>query len=173
MQEAYPFTAGPKATPRIRGLHCAGTRFPAQANRWSRCADTRTEPLTLLTRVGTRCASSGRAGCPRIGRHWLTSESPWSENAVRVLAGTGGKRPRAGGYYLLICARAVFRLIFSVGGVVNLAHGAFYALGATHRSKSPNPRLRPAVVLSPIAVAMLAFLFERYILRRFSPPIRS
>jgi len=33
-----------------------------------------------------------------------------------------------GGYYLLIALG--LSLIFSVGGVVNLAHGAFYALGA-------------------------------------------
>jgi hypothetical protein len=33
-----------------------------------------------------------------------------------------------GGYYLLITLG--LSLIFSVGGVVNLAHGAFYALGA-------------------------------------------
>jgi len=33
-----------------------------------------------------------------------------------------------GGYYLLISLG--LSLIFSVGGVVNLAHGAFYALGA-------------------------------------------
>ena len=32
------------------------------------------------------------------------------------------------GYYLLIALGLSF--IFSVGGVVNLAHGAFYALGA-------------------------------------------
>ena len=33
-----------------------------------------------------------------------------------------------GGYYLLIALG--LSLIFSVGGVVNLAHGAFYAFGA-------------------------------------------
>ena len=33
-----------------------------------------------------------------------------------------------GGYYLLIALG--LSLIFSLGGVVNLAHGAFYALGA-------------------------------------------
>ena len=41
-----------------------------------------------------------------------------------------------GGYYLLIALG--LSLIFSVGGVVNLAHGAFYALGATPPSKSQN-----------------------------------
>ena len=33
-----------------------------------------------------------------------------------------------GGYYLLVALG--LSLIFSIGGVVNLAHGAFYALGA-------------------------------------------
>ena len=33
-----------------------------------------------------------------------------------------------GGYYLLLALG--LSLIFSVGGVVNLGHGAFYALGA-------------------------------------------
>ena len=33
-----------------------------------------------------------------------------------------------GGYYLLLALG--LSLIFSVGGVVNLAHGAFYAIGA-------------------------------------------
>ena len=33
-----------------------------------------------------------------------------------------------GGYYLLLALG--LSLIFSVGGIVNLAHGAFYAIGA-------------------------------------------
>src|ERR1700709_371895 len=71
-----------------------------------------------------------------------------------------------GGYYLLIALG--LSLIFSVGGVVNLAHGAFYALGA-YASVELTKHLGfgPAVVLSPIAVAMLGILFERFILRRF------
>src|ERR1700731_1656100 len=79
-----------------------------------------------------------------------------------------------GGYYLLIALG--LSLIFSVGGVVNLAHGAFYALGA-YASVEITKYLGfgPAVVISPLAVAMLGILFERYILRRFSPadPILS
>jgi branched-chain amino acid transport system permease protein len=79
-----------------------------------------------------------------------------------------------GGYYLLIALG--LSLIFSVGGVVNLAHGAFYALGA-YVSVEITKYLGfgPAVVMSPIAVAMLGILFERYILRRFytADPILS
>ena len=79
-----------------------------------------------------------------------------------------------GGYYLLIALG--LSLIFSVGGVVNLAHGAFYALGA-YVSVQITRYLGfgPAVVLSPVAVALLGILFERYILRRFysADPILS
>jgi len=79
-----------------------------------------------------------------------------------------------GGYYLLIALG--LSLIFSVGGVVNLAHGAFYALGA-YISVVITKYLGfgPAVVGSPIAVALLGILFERFLLRRFygADPILS
>src|SRR3954467_8940791 len=79
-----------------------------------------------------------------------------------------------GGYYLLIALG--LSLIFSVGGIVNLAHGAFYALGA-YISVEITKFLGfgPAVVLSPIAVALPGILFERFILRRFydADPILS
>ena len=79
-----------------------------------------------------------------------------------------------GGYYLLVALG--LQLIFSVGGVVNLAHGAFYALGA-YVSIEVAKRLGfgPAVTLSPVAVALLGVLFERFILRRFytADPILS
>ena len=79
-----------------------------------------------------------------------------------------------GGYYLLIALG--LSLIFSVGGVVNLAHGAFYALGA-YASLEIAKLLgfAPAVVLSPLAVASLGIAFERFILRRFytADPILS
>jgi len=79
-----------------------------------------------------------------------------------------------GGYYLLIALG--LSLIFSVGGVVNLAHGGFYALGA-YVSLEIARRLGfgAAVALSPVAVAMLGILFERFILRRFytADPILS
>jgi branched-chain amino acid transport system permease protein len=79
-----------------------------------------------------------------------------------------------GGYYLLIALG--LSLIFSVGGIVNLAHGAFYAFGA-YASVELTKHLgfAPAVVLSPVAVGLLGILFERFILRRFytADPILS
>lgn len=71
-----------------------------------------------------------------------------------------------GGYYLLIALG--LSLIFSVGGVVNLAHGAFYAFGAYAAVEITRVLgFGPAVVLSPVAVAVLGVLFERFLLRRF------
>src|SRR5882757_9583905 len=79
-----------------------------------------------------------------------------------------------GGYYLLIALG--LSLIFSVGGVVNLAHGAFYALGA-YVSLEVAQRLGfgAAVALSPVVVGFLGLFFERFILRRFyaADPILS
>jgi branched-chain amino acid transport system permease protein len=79
-----------------------------------------------------------------------------------------------GGYYLLIALG--LSLIFSVGGVVNLAHGAFYALGAYGAVELVKYMdFGPAVVLSPVCVALLGILFERFLLRRFytADPILS
>jgi branched-chain amino acid transport system permease protein len=79
-----------------------------------------------------------------------------------------------GGYYLLIALG--LSLIFSVGGIVNLAHGAFYALGA-YLSVAITQYLgfAPAAAISPLAVALIGILFERFILRRFytADPILS
>ena len=71
-----------------------------------------------------------------------------------------------GGYYLLLALG--LSLIFSVGGVVNLAHGAFYAIGA-YLSLAIGQSLGwgAGVVLSPVAVGVLGILFERLLLRRF------
>ncbi|WP_226626198.1 branched-chain amino acid ABC transporter permease [Alloyangia pacifica] len=71
-----------------------------------------------------------------------------------------------GGYYLLIALG--LSLIFSVGGIVNLSHGAFYALGAyVFVQLSGTLGFTAAVAVSPIVVALLGILFERFILRRF------
>src|SRR3974390_3651324 len=79
-----------------------------------------------------------------------------------------------GGYFLLIALG--LSLIFSGGGVVNLAHGAFYALGAyISIAIARYLGFGPSVVLSPVAVALLGILFERFLLRRFyaAAPILS
>jgi branched-chain amino acid transport system permease protein len=71
-----------------------------------------------------------------------------------------------GGYYLLIALG--LSLIFSLGGVVNLAHGAFYALGAYLAVEiTRHVGFAGALVLSPLAVGMLGILFERFLLRHF------
>jgi branched-chain amino acid transport system permease protein len=71
-----------------------------------------------------------------------------------------------GGYYLLIALG--LSLIFSVGGVVNLAHGAFYALGAYVSIEIGKVLgFGPGVLLAPLVVACLGIFFERFILRRF------
>jgi branched-chain amino acid transport system permease protein len=72
----------------------------------------------------------------------------------------------AGAYYLLIALG--LSLIFSLGGVVNLAHGAFYAIGA-YLAVTIGEKLgfTGAVFLSPIAVGILGVIVERSLLRRF------
>ena len=79
-----------------------------------------------------------------------------------------------GGYYLLLALG--LSLIFSVGGIVNLAHGAFYAIGA-YVSLEVTRRLGfgASVVISPLVVGLLGVAFERFLLRRFynADPILS
>src|SRR5512134_2373181 len=71
-----------------------------------------------------------------------------------------------GGYYLLIALG--LSLIFSVGGIVNLAHGAFYAVGAYLSLTIGNSfGFGAGVVISPLVVGLLGVLFERFLLRRF------
>src|SRR5512147_2985540 len=79
-----------------------------------------------------------------------------------------------GGYYLLIALG--LSLIFSVGGIVNLAHGAFYALGAYLALEISNRAgFAASVVVSPVLVGLLGIAFERFLLRRFytADPILS
>jgi branched-chain amino acid transport system permease protein len=79
-----------------------------------------------------------------------------------------------GGYYLLLALG--LSLIFSVGGIVNLSHGAFYALGA-YLSLTVSQKLGfgAGVVISPLLVGLLGIAFERVLLRRFytADPILS
>ena len=72
----------------------------------------------------------------------------------------------AGAYYLLIALG--LSLIFSLGGVVNLAHGAFYAIGA-YLAVTIGTRLgfTGAALISPVLVGILGVAVERLLLRRF------
>jgi branched-chain amino acid transport system permease protein len=72
----------------------------------------------------------------------------------------------AGAYYLLIALG--LSLIFSLGGLVNLAHGAFYALGAYFAVKLADTiGYTGAFIASPVAVAMIGLVVERFLFRRF------
>ena len=72
----------------------------------------------------------------------------------------------AGAYYLLIALG--LSLIFSLGGIVNLAHGAFYAIGA-YLAVSIGQALgfAGALLLSPLIVGVLGVVIERLLFRRF------
>ena len=71
-----------------------------------------------------------------------------------------------GAYYIILALG--LSLIFSLGGVVNLAHGAFYALGA-YLAYEIQRRLgfAGAMALSPIGVALIGVVIERLAIRRF------
>lgn len=70
-----------------------------------------------------------------------------------------------GSYYILLSLG--LSLIFSLGGVVNLAHGAFYAVGA-YLAWEVEKRVGffGAMALSPVGVALFGILIERFALRR-------
>jgi len=71
-----------------------------------------------------------------------------------------------GAYYLLIALG--LSLIFSLGGLVNLAHGAFYALGAYLAVQlADHIGFAGALVVSPVLVAMFGLVVERFLFRRF------
>jgi branched-chain amino acid transport system permease protein len=72
----------------------------------------------------------------------------------------------AGAYYLLIALG--LSLIFSLGGIVNLAHGAFYAIGA-YLAVTIGRHLgfTGALLISPVLVGILGVVIERLLLRRF------
>jgi branched-chain amino acid transport system permease protein len=71
-----------------------------------------------------------------------------------------------GAYYLLIALG--LSLIFSLGGLVNLAHGAFYALGAYFAVELADTLgFGGVLVASPVLVAMIGLVVERFLFRRF------
>jgi len=80
----------------------------------------------------------------------------------------------AGAYYLLIALG--LSLIFSLGGIVNLAHGAFYAIGAYLTVLlSPHIGFAGTFVAAPVLVGLLGIAIERLLFRRFyrADPILS
>jgi len=80
----------------------------------------------------------------------------------------------SGVYYLLIALG--LSLIFSLGGIVNLAHGAFYAIGAYLTVLlSPHIGFVGTFVAAPVLVGMLGIAIERLLFRRFyrADPILS
>jgi len=79
-----------------------------------------------------------------------------------------------GVYYLLIALG--LSLIFSLGGIVNLAHGAFYALGAYLTViLSRQIGFAATFVAAPVLVGLLGVIIERLLFRRFyrADPILS
>lgn len=79
-----------------------------------------------------------------------------------------------GVYYLLIALG--LSLIFSLGGIVNLAHGAFYAIGAYLTIVlAPHLGFGGALIASPVLVALIGIVVERSLFQRFyrSDPILS
>src|SRR5919198_450649 len=69
---------------------------------------------------------------------------------------------------LLFILAAGLSLIFGMMDVVNLAHGAFYMLGAyiTLALVQRTGQFWPALVLAPLAVALLGLVIEPLMLRR-------
>ncbi len=71
-----------------------------------------------------------------------------------------------GFYYLLIALG--LSLIFSLGGIVNLAHGAFFAIGAYLAVIfTPYTGYFGALILSPLIVAAIGVAVERGLFTRF------
>jgi len=80
----------------------------------------------------------------------------------------------SGVYFLLIALG--LSLIFSLGGIVNLAHGAFYAIGAYLTVVlSRHIGFAATFVAAPALVGLLGIVIERLLLRRFyrADPILS
>ena len=79
-----------------------------------------------------------------------------------------------GAYYLLIALG--LSLIFSLGGIVNLAHGGFYAIGAYLAVKlADRIGFFGVMIVSPILVGLIGVAVERLLFRRFyrADPILS
>lgn len=72
------------------------------------------------------------------------------------------------GAYLTLIALGL-SLIFSLGGIINLAHGAFYAIGAYLAVEIQSLLGYPAaVVLAPVLTACVGMVVEAFLLRRLA-----
>jgi branched-chain amino acid transport system permease protein len=70
-----------------------------------------------------------------------------------------------GSFYIILSLG--LSLIFSLGGVVNLAHGAFYAIGAYLAYEvEKRAGFGSAVIISPVLVALIGIVIERLFLKR-------
>ena len=70
-----------------------------------------------------------------------------------------------GAYYILLALG--LSIVFSLGGVVNLAHGAFYALGAYLAVTIANiGGFYGALIVAPVTVALVGMAIETMFLRR-------
>ncbi|MFC3059426.1 branched-chain amino acid ABC transporter permease [Paenirhodobacter populi] len=71
-----------------------------------------------------------------------------------------------GFYYMLIALG--LSLIFSLGGIVNLAHGVFFTLGAyLALVLTPHVGFFGALALGPLIAAVIAIVIERFLFTRF------
>ncbi len=68
-----------------------------------------------------------------------------------------------GGLYVLIAIG--LSIIFGLLGIVNFAHGAFFALGAYFGLTLVNQFGWPAVILAPIGVGLVGMVLERLLIR--------
>ena len=69
-----------------------------------------------------------------------------------------------GGLYVLIAIG--LSIIFGLLGIVNFAHGGFFALGAYFALTLYETFGWPAVVLAPLLVGLLGMIVERLLIRR-------
>ncbi|WP_104493277.1 branched-chain amino acid ABC transporter permease [Paracoccus denitrificans] len=71
------------------------------------------------------------------------------------------------GYYYMLIALGL-SLIFSLGGIVNLAHGAFFTLGAyLALVLTPYFGFFGALIAAPLIAAVVAIIMERFLFTRF------
>ncbi len=68
-----------------------------------------------------------------------------------------------GGLYVLIAIG--LSIIFGLLGIVNFAHGAFFALGAYFGLTLVNQFGWPAIILAPLGVGVLGMILERLLIR--------